>query len=332
MERRDIVVVATSTGGLDALTRLLSAMPADVAAAFFVVMHIGAHPSILPDLLQKSCRLRVTHAVDGEAFVDSTVYLAPPDRHLLIADGKTLLSASAKENFTRPAADPLFRSAAVMYGRRVIGVVLSGDLDDGSAGLRAVRACGGYALVQEPADCRSPGMPANALRAAGADVVAPLKDLGTAILDALESTMSNPRTRNEADLKVAQIEDSMLRAGRSELSELDAIGERSTLTCPDCGGVTWRVGHGFPLRYRCHTGHAFSAASLEEEQSRHLESAIWKVIREIEERIFLTREQIEQESQEGRDPSHLHQRIATLEDGRASALNTLRCTGSEGTS
>ncbi|MDR5798028.1 chemotaxis protein CheB [Caballeronia sp. LZ008] len=324
MEKRDIIVVATSTGGLEALSQLLGALPSDLPASVFVVMHIGAHPSILPAILQSACDLPVRHAADGEPFAESTIYIAPPDRHLLLCDGKTLLSSGPKENFTRPAADPLFRSAAVMYGRRVIAVVLTGDLDDGAAGLKAVRACGGYTIVQDPADCRSPSMPINALRATTADVIAPIGVLGAAILNALEPTMNSPQPQNKADAFVAETEDRMMRSGQIELAELEAIGARSSLTCPDCGGVIWRIGSGFPLRYRCHTGHAFSAVSLEDEQRKQSENAIWQAIRGIEERIFLARELLEQERQVRHDVSDLVARVATLEDAKASAMRILR--------
>ncbi|SAK75262.1 chemotaxis protein CheB [Caballeronia temeraria] len=324
MERRDIVVVAASTGGLEALKQLFGALPRDMPATVFAVMHIGAHPSILPAILQSTCDLPVRHACDGEVFAQSTIYIAPPDRHLLLFDGKTLLSNGPKENFTRPAADPLFRSAAVLHGRRVIGVVLTGDLDDGAAGLKAVRACGGYAIVQDPTDCRSPSMPINALRATTADVVAPIAELGAAIVNALEPTMNSPQPRNQTDVLVAETEDRMIRTGNIELAELEAIGARSALTCPDCGGVIWRIGSGFPLRYRCHTGHAFSAVSLEDEQRRQSENAIWQAIRGIEERIFLANELLEQGKQVRNDVSDLVARIATLEDAKASVMRILQ--------
>jgi two-component system chemotaxis response regulator CheB len=324
MKSRDIIVLAASTGGVDALKQILSSMPADLPASIFVVTHIGAHPSILPAVLQSSCNLPVKHAIDGEEFTVSNVYIAPPDRHLLLYNGTTALSDGPKENFTRPAADPLFRSAAVIYGRRVIGVVLTGDLDDGAAGLRAVRACGGYTLVQDPADCRAPSMPVHALRAAGADVVAPVARLGTAILEALEPSMENAHPRKQDDVSVIEIEERMLRTGQISLSDLEAIGERSALTCPDCGGVIWKIGKSLPLRYRCHTGHAFSAASLESEQRMQSENAIWQVIRGIEERIYLARDQLRQETAVDQEDSALAKRVAALEEARASALGLLK--------
>jgi two-component system chemotaxis response regulator CheB len=146
---RDIVVVAASQGGLDALKTTVAKLPVDLPASIFVVLHIGPWPSGLPDLLSAEHRLPVVHASDGETITTGTIYVAPPDRHMLLHDHHLLLSAGPKENFTRPAADPLFRSAAVNYGPRAIGVVLTGNLDDGAAGLKAIHACGGFTIVQD---------------------------------------------------------------------------------------------------------------------------------------------------------------------------------------
>jgi two-component system chemotaxis response regulator CheB len=324
MKSRDIIVVATSTGGVDALKQVFSVLPADLPASVFVVLHIGAQPSILPAILQNSTALPVRHPTDGETFADSTIYVAPPDRHMVLFNGTTLLSDGPKENFTRPAADPLFRSAAVAYGQRVIGVVLTGELDDGAAGLHAVRACGGFTIVQDPKDCRSSSMPIHALGAVGdADVVAPIAELGAAILNALEPTTIERPPRNLADVFAAETEEKMTRTGQFQLSELETIGARSSLTCPDCGGVVWRIGDGLPLRYRCHTGHAFSAATLEDQQRKQSENAIWQVVRGIEERLYLARARVDQERRASHDISDLLKRVATLEEARASALSLL---------
>jgi two-component system chemotaxis response regulator CheB len=323
MKRRDIIVIATSTGGLEALKILCSSWPPDLPASVFVVMHIGARPSILPLILQNFCALQVQHAADGERFEKSVIYIAPPDKHLLLFEDMTLLSRGPKENFTRPAADPLFRSAAVAYGQRVIGVVLTGDLDDGAAGAKAVQACGGYVAVQEPTDCRSPSMPCNALRAVRPDVVLPLSELGAAVVDALESAVDNAHQQDDATRKAAEIEARISRTKQSDTADLDALGMRSSLTCPDCGGVVWRVGNGLPLRYRCHTGHAFSAISLADEQRKQWENAVWQVVRRMEERIVLASERIEQERVNGGDVSFLLTTLASFEQAKQSALSIL---------
>lgn len=323
MKRRDIIVIATSTGGLEALKSLFAPWPPDLPASIFVVMHIGAHPSILPEILQRSCSLRVQQAVDGERVEKSVIYIAPPDKHLLLLEDKTVLSNGPKENFTRPAADPLFRSAGITYGQRVIGVVLTGDLDDGAAGAKAVQACGGYIAVQEPADSRSPGMPLNALRSTRADIVAPLNELGAAVVDALESTVDYIDQHDDAARKEAEIEMRISHTGHSSPADLDALGMRSALTCPDCGGVVWKVGDGLPLRYRCHTGHAFSALSFEDEQRKQAENAVREVVRRMEERILLTGELIDHERANGEDVSGLLARLASFEAAKQTALELL---------
>ncbi|EDT08201.1 CheB methylesterase [Paraburkholderia graminis C4D1M] len=185
LNARDIVVVAASLGGLQGLRRILSSLPGDLPASVFVVMHIGAWPSLLPQILQTDCPLPVLHAEDSQLIAKSTVYVAPPDRHMLMRDGAIVLSTGPKEHFARPAADPLFRSAAVEYGPRVIGVILTGSLDDGAAGLKAIDACGGFTVVQTPSSCVAPDMPQAALHAVSPCSVVPLEGIAAAVVSAL---------------------------------------------------------------------------------------------------------------------------------------------------
>jgi two-component system chemotaxis response regulator CheB len=285
-----VVVVAASLGGLQALKAIVCRLPADFSASMFIVMHIGTWPSQLPALLAAQGRLPVVEASDGETITTGTVYVAPPDRHMLLGKDRIILSTAPKENFTRPAADPLFRSAAVNYGKRAIGVVLSGKLDDGAAGLKAIHACGGYTIIQDPSTCVAPDMPKAALRAVPPDVVAPIEDIGPAIVKALTDHIPrgldmNERERAALELKIAE-------TGHSSPSDLERLGHRTSMTCPDCGGVIWRIGEGHPLRYRCHTGHAFSAMSLEAEQRSGAEDALWSAVRRLEEKLLLVQEQL----------------------------------------
>ncbi|VXC90097.1 Protein-glutamate methylesterase [Burkholderia sp. 8Y] len=287
---RDIVVVAASLGGLQALRTVVAALPADLPASIFIVMHVGTWPSQLPQLLEASGPLPVAHACDGEPIAKGRVYVAPPDRHMLVGNDTIVLSAAPKENFTRPAADPLFRSAAVNYGNRAIGVVLTGKLDDGAAGLKAIHACGGYTIVQDPSTCAAPDMPRAALDAVPPDVVAPVEDIGAAIVNALTDSSSkgfdmDERERAALELKIAT-------TGYSSPTDLEKLGRRTSMTCPGCGGVVWRIGEGYPLRYRCHTGHAFSAMSLEEQQRSGAEDALWSSVRRLEEKLLLVHEQL----------------------------------------
>ena len=307
-----VVVVAASLGGLQALKAIVSTLPADLPASLFIVMHIGTWPSRLPELLAAESSLPVVHGSDGAAITAGTVYIAPPDRHMLLGDGSIILSTAPKENFTRPAADPLFRSAAVNYGHRAIGVVLTGKLDDGAAGLKAIHACGGYTIIQDPSTCVAPDMPNAARKAVPPDVVAPIEDIGPAIVKALTDHSSegfdmNERERAALELKIAA-------TGHSTPAELEQLGRRTSMTCPDCGGVIWRIGEGYPLRYRCHTGHAFSAMSLEAEQRSGAEKALWSAVRRLEEKLLLVHEQLSlAETTHSADAPAFRAEIAPLE-------------------
>ncbi|MEZ0606021.1 chemotaxis protein CheB [Paraburkholderia sp. IW21] len=315
MKKRDIIVVAASTGGPSALKRLISAWPADLPAAVFVVVHIGAQPSLLPQVLQNSCALRIQHAVHEQEFQDSVVYIAPPDRHLIIQDGKTLLTSGPKENFTRPAADPLFRSAAINYGDRVIGIILTGHLDDGAAGLKAIDACGGFIAVQDPAESAAPSMPENALRAVKADVVGSVAELASGVARLLDQPVAaKPGAPNVK--RIAAVETQIALSGKASVDTIESIGTRSPLTCPECGGVVWRIGENAPLRYRCHTGHAFSALSLEEVQREQTENALWSVVRGLQERLSLAKQQaanIDDPSEQAENSARI-ERLAGAED------------------
>jgi two-component system chemotaxis response regulator CheB len=163
------IVIGASMGGVEALQRLFGGLPADIPAALFVVQHIGRWSSQLPQILAPHSSLPVVQAVQRGVISPGTICIAPPDHHLILERGHTRLTRGPRENWARPAIDPLFRSAARVYGRRVVGVILTGLLNDGSAGLAAVRAAGGCAVVQDPADAIAPDMPWNALRHAGAD-------------------------------------------------------------------------------------------------------------------------------------------------------------------
>jgi two-component system chemotaxis response regulator CheB len=200
------------------------------------------------------------------------------------------LSLSAAENFARPAADPLFRSAAMHFGERVVGVVLSGDLDDGAAGLAMIRAHGGYGIVQDPAKSAMKSMPLAALQAAGADAVTRPDDLGTAIVAAVQGAECGAADFSGAtDLAALYIEAEIGFGNRAGLDGLDGIAVRSALTCPECGGVLWRIRDARPLRYRCHTGHAYSVRSLDEAIAQRTEDVLWKAIRAVNERMVFAR-------------------------------------------
>ncbi|WP_250501219.1 chemotaxis protein CheB [Caballeronia sp. GAWG1-5s-s] len=290
MEHRDIVVIAASRGGLPVIKMLVTKLPADLDATLCIVVHIGRHRSILPELLSQWGSHAATHPRHKEVLQRGRIYVAPPDRHMVLRDGMLYLLDTATENFARPAADPLFRSAAVEYGNRVVGVVLSGDLDDGAAGLASVHARGGYGVVQHPDDCEAPSMPRSAIAAGGVDVIAKLDELPAVLVAAVKGAKrrkEHSMTTDRPDLdREAQIADT----GLVEPQVLDEIGQRSALTCPSCNGALWRLNDDRPLRYRCHTGHAFSMLSLEEATAQTADNAIWSALRAVHERIIFARE------------------------------------------
>jgi two-component system chemotaxis response regulator CheB len=193
-----IVVIGGSLGGVEALQSLASGLPRDIPAALFVVQHIGRSTSRLPEILARSGPLPAVHAAQGDAVLPGKIYVAPPDHHLLLAEGFTRLTRGPRENWVRPAIDPLFRSAAAVYGPNVIGVVLTGGLNDGTAGLHAIRARGGIAVVQHPADATCPEMPASALRHAGADFCVPLREIPRLLSDLTGNIVANASLPSDA--------------------------------------------------------------------------------------------------------------------------------------
>ena len=285
-----IVVIGGSAGSIDALKVILNGLPPDFPAAVLVVVHVGARHSVLPSLLSRCASLPVRHAAQGELIVPGEVLVAPPDLHLTVAvDGErrfAQLSRGPKENHARPAIDPLFRSAAAACGTDAIAVVLSGFLDDGSVGLQAIKARGGVAVVQDPQDAEVPDMPANALQHAAVDLVQRTADIASTLVALLQREQVAPD--NEPQDWIA-VENRMFDEGAA-MKELDQIGSRTALTCPECGGAIWEIRHAQPLRYRCHTGHAFTARVLEALQVGEAEEALWAAVRALHEQEQLYRE------------------------------------------
>jgi two-component system, chemotaxis family, protein-glutamate methylesterase/glutaminase len=288
MPGHDIIVVGASAGGVEALTQLVGKLPADLPAAVFVVLHVPAHvTSVLPAILSRGGPLPAAHPDDGEAIQPGRIYVAPPDSHLLIRKGRVRLSRGPRENGHRPAVDPLFRSAATAYGRRVVGVVLSGTLDDGTAGLVAVRRRGGVTVVQDPADALFASMPRNALEAVPADHVLPV-----ALIPPLLAELARQEVEPDPNGEDAMPDDMEIESEFAEL-DLDAIedkdhpGTPSGFACPDCGGALWEIRDGELVRFRCRVGHAYTANGLLAEQSEALETALWTALRALEERSAL---------------------------------------------
>ena len=289
-----IIVIGASAGGVKALLRLVPQLPSSLAAPILVVLHIGAHRSLLPELLNKGGVRRAAFAQTGVAPLPGMIYVAPPDQHLLLEDGRLRLFRGAKEHHARPAINPLFRSAALDRGSRVVGVVLTGMLDDGTAGLRAIKACGGIAVVQDPDDAAEPSMPRSAIAGAAVDHVAKL-DAMAELLDSLARPAE--RAKPEDAPEWLRIEHA-ISLGRGNMQELSKIGAPSGFTCPDCGGSLFELQQGRPVRFMCHTGHAFSLRALAAAQEQMTDVALWAGLRALQETESILRRLAEEQAKE----------------------------------
>lgn len=279
------VAIGASSGGVDALLQIASALPAGFPAPVLVTQHIGNLASMLPELMHARGANPAVHPADGDALRPGTIYVAPPDRHLLVQGERVRLSRGPKENYCRPAIDPMFRSVALARGSRAIGVVLSGQLDDGTAGLKAIKECGGTAIVQDPATALEPGMPVSALDNVDVDLCLRVAD----IVPALERRVGAPAWAGPADPPEHLRREQSVQDGIDPMENLSAIAEPSTLTCPDCGGSLWELKDHQPLRYRCHTGHAFTGTSLVFARGDAAEHSLWSGVRALHEREYLLR-------------------------------------------
>jgi two-component system chemotaxis response regulator CheB len=284
---RRLVVMAASAGGIEALQTVLRELSPDFDAPVLIVLHMAAGGGgALPGILNRAGPLRATAAVDGEQLSAGRVYVCVADNHLLVGERHLHVRRGPRENGHRPAADPLFRSAALYYGPRAVGVVLSGNLSDGTAGLLAIRRQGGIAVVQDPADALYDGMPLSALRYVGADHVLPAAEIGPLlnrmVKEPLPST-ANPAAPDHMRQEVAIMEDD-----EAVLSG-EHPGEPSPWPCPDCSGVLWQIDEGNMVRFRCRVGHAWSADDLLNVQGSAIENALWMALRSLEDRAALSR-------------------------------------------
>jgi len=291
MATRDTIVIGASAGGVQALYKLVSALPANLPAAVFIVLHIPSNvPSLLPEILSRQSRLKVAHAIDGELIEKGKVYIAPPDRHLLIEDSHVKLVHGPKENFHRPSIDALFRSAARWAGRRVIGTVLTGARHDGAVGMRAIKQRGGIAIVQDPLEAPFPSMPLSVMQGIKVDYSIPLDEIAPLLAQlSRESAEEEGRYSVPDEVEIESRIAEQRMEGEELLASVEKIGKISKLTCPDCNGALWEINDEDMLRYRCHVGHAFSAESLSEGQTQMLEVALWSAVRALEEQTVLAK-------------------------------------------
>lgn len=310
---RDVVVIGASMGGVAALRRLLDGLPTSLPASLFIVLHTADHdPHLLARVLGSGSTLPVATAVEGEPFAAGRVHVAPPDHHLIVGHDHVHVRRGPREKGARPAIDPLFRSAAANCTTRVIGVLLTGLLNDGTAGLQAIKRCGGLALVQDPRDAAYDQMPRSALRHVAVDHVLALEAMPAALAAlALERRPAPAEVpddiRAEALIAAQEIRD-MQHASRA--------GPLSPVTCPDCHGTMQETVDGELVRYRCHTGHAFTLETLGAIQGEPWERALYTAYRSQHERSMVVRRMAEQARQQGTSGAKLlEQRAKSYEQG-----------------
>jgi two-component system chemotaxis response regulator CheB len=284
MPGRDVIVVGGSAGSLGPLTTVLQGLPRSFQSCVVVVVHRSKDSSDgIARVLARSSPIRVSVARDGHA-IEPGVFVAPPDHHVVITPGRMHVTAGPKENGFRPAIDPLFRTAANAYGERVIGVVLSGGLDDGASGLREIKARNGLAIVQDPDDADVNSMPRSAIGHVDVDHVLPASAIATLLCREAGS-------RPEGDVAMDESrDDPQLPGVKTDIARMNAlVGRPSGLTCPDCGGALWQIQDGRLVRFQCHVGHRYSPESLVMRQDDVIENALWSAVRALEERADLRR-------------------------------------------
>ena len=285
MPNRDIIALGTSAGGVKALQFLLGKLPAKFDAALLVTIHLAEnYVSGFDQILARSGPLPARFARERQTVERGCIYVAPPKCHLLLAGDYLELGYGPRENNARPAIDPMFRSVALCCGSRSIGIVLTGMLGDGAAGLLALKQCGALTVAQEPSDAAFPEMPAAAVRRARPDHVVALAEMPALLKKLVQQPAGDPfpipeRLRFEVDIA---------RNGHFKMSDMDRIGRRSALACPDCHGVMWEIEEGDIVRYRCHVGHAYTADAMAYALDENLTRALATALRALDERIAIT--------------------------------------------
>lgn len=320
MATHDLVLIGGSAGSIEPLQQILERLPADFPGTILVTIHVSPHsPGHLVDMLRQNSRIPVSYAEDAQRLQPGRALVAPPDRHLLVQDGTLRLSRGPRENRARPAVDPMFRSAAESYRERVVAIVLSGMLDDGAQGLLAVSRAGGKIIVQDPSEAMYPEMPQAALRYAEVEEVLPARDIGPRLVE-LVAEPAEP----VADPEAAAVPngDDFGRAG------YDTSGTPSGFACPDCHGALWELREGDLIRFRCRTGHAFSADNAAAGMDEEVERALWAALRSLEEKGALARKLMADAA--GRDiPVVVGMYEKRLRDAEANARTIRRMLGAE---
>jgi two-component system, chemotaxis family, protein-glutamate methylesterase/glutaminase len=316
----DVIAIGASAGGVGSLQRLVEHIPADFPAAILVALHLpDGIRSMLPEILTRAGNLPATQAVNGERLLPRHIYVAPAGFHLTVHRGRLVVNRGAREHGLRPAIDPLFRSAAIAYGPRAIGIVLSGLLDDGTVGLREIKRAGGIAVVQDPRDTEWPSMPQSALNHVEVDYCVPAAQIGTLLQQIVMPQERGATTMPNGDDARAKEELTELTVHRDER---DHPGEPSPYSCPECGGVLWEIRDG--ELFRCRVGHDYTSETLTTEQAMAVEHALWTALRALEEQAAVRRRMAERASRQGMTAAaDRHQARAQELEERSQQVRTL---------
>jgi two-component system chemotaxis response regulator CheB len=314
MSKRNIIVIGTSAGGVEALCELNRHLPQDLDASVFVVMHVGTE-TFLPQILTRCGKLPAVIAEHGQHYQRGCIYCAPANCHLSLKDHTTVLTRGPRENGHRPAIDVLFRSAAREHRSKVIGVVLSGGRDDGSAGLYAIKARGGVAIVQDPAEAFKPSMPQNALNMVDVDFCLPVRQIADVLVDLVNGKgANNAQSPNGGS--------SIENEATIDRPISQPPGDQIPVACPECEGPLFEVKDGELAQFECFVGHRFSPDSLSDQHTEALERALWTATRKLKERVVLHEQLVERKRNKGED-----ELLKRLEESVATSKRDLKLLG-----
>ncbi|ALI99969.1 chemotaxis protein CheB [Rufibacter tibetensis] len=317
LPHHDIIVIGTSAGGMAVLCELMDQLPADLPASIFIVQHLArnSNSDVLVERLNKTSKL-TCHVAEHELTIEQGhVYFVPQDHHLLLQKGRMLVTKGPRENLFRPAIDPLFRSAAAAYGPRVIGIVLTGMLQDGTVGMEMIKRAGGITMVQKPEEAEYPDMPQSVLNEIEVDYVVTIAEMGE-LLQELVFVPASATAEIPEDIayEASIAERLMLDTGNGEIEDTELMGPRSNFSCPSCGGALWEVNKGNVVHYRCHVGHSFTPDAYLNANVESIEETLWIALRMLEERRTMLSAMAEQDRRKG------HNHWSEAQEERANEL------------
>lgn len=318
-----LIVIGASAGGLTPLKVILSALPKDFPAAVFIVKHVSpSAKSLLPEILSKISKLPVIHPKNNQSIEPGYIYIAPPKVHMIIAEGKIQLKKGPRVNHSIPAIDPLFYSAALYNKALTIGILLSGLLDDGSAGMLVLKKCNGISIVQDLEEAEYPDMPRNGLKAATIDYCLPASKIETLLKQLIASHAIKHNVLDIPDAPLLESELNMyLAENDADEQDMYKIAEPSALSCPECNGVLWRINDNSLERYRCRVGHAYGINTLISDKEKSTDAALWAALRALEEKRNLASNVMDKAQQNNSENvPYFRKKLEKLEEH----INTIR--------